>query len=201
MKLAHGLPILALAAPIACMNLPPLPPWEAKYNVPPWEAKIPTKKEIQAREAWLAPHQEITAACQDLILECTRPGAQLEEQFNQRVLSMQEVTEKASNSIVSLEGSTIVEKCKNALGGLDAPEIACSNTLSEPEQTRLSKKLRDLRFMFSVYDYNFTKRCVKDKEMGFSPLPRVEDLRWYLKKTADAYADIDEYCESKGSAT
>ncbi|KAI7771618.1 hypothetical protein ACKAV7_005693 [Fusarium commune] len=145
MKLAHVLPILTLVVPIAC----------GKYDMQPWELKEPTDEEKKAREAWLDTQRDITAACEDLILETTRPKAQYEEQLNVGVLSVQKVTEEASNRLVAFEGPM-------------------------------------------VYDYNFSKRCVNDTRIKAPPLPRVDDMRWYLVNTANAYADIDEYCKSKG---
>uniref|UniRef100_A0A0D2XP24 Uncharacterized protein n=1 Tax=Fusarium oxysporum (strain Fo5176) TaxID=660025 RepID=A0A0D2XP24_FUSOF len=188
MKLAHVLPILTLVVPIAC----------GKYSEPPWEAKVPTAEEKKAREAWLDTQRDITAACEDLILETTRPRAQHQEQLNNRVVVVQEVTEEASNRLLTFEGPMVVEKCKKALGALDAPKLACSNALIKPEKSNLGKKLRWLRFLFTVYDYNFSKRCVKDTRIAAPPLPMVDDIRWYLMNTANAYSDIDEYCKSKG---
>ncbi|KAH7166762.1 hypothetical protein DER46DRAFT_646006, partial [Fusarium sp. MPI-SDFR-AT-0072] len=179
MKLAHVLPILTLVVPIAC----------GKYDMQPWELKEPTDEEKKAREAWLDTQRDITAACEDLILETTRPKAQYEEQLNFGVLSVQKVTEEASNRLVAFEGPMVrdscydlvhyfpkvVEKCKKALGSLDAPKLACSNALTKPEKSNLGEKLRELRFLFTVYDYNFSKRCVNDTRIKAPPLPRVDD--------------------------
>jgi len=100
MKLAHVLPILTLVVPIAC----------GKYSEPPWQAKVPTAEEKKAREAWLDTQRDITAACEDLILETTRPRAQHQEQLNNRVVVVQEVTEEASNRLLTFEGP-MVRRC------------------------------------------------------------------------------------------
>lgn len=82
---------------------------------------------------------------------------------------------------------------------LDAPTLACSDALGKEDKGRLAENIRDLRLIFTVYDYNFSQRCVNEEVGSPSlPLPLVEDILWHFKMTAERYAGIDEYCRSKG---
>ncbi|KAG5792890.1 hypothetical protein H9Q69_008062 [Fusarium xylarioides] len=224
MKPAHILPILSLVAPIACRRKPETwPPGlpgnyekhigTSKYIRPPPGWKAPSKEEKKAREEFIVPHRSITEALEDFLFETARPNAQYEEQLNLRMLSVQLAAARAGDGILTLEGPysrdscfdlldyfpKIAEKCWKAMTALDDPTLACSTALTKPEKERLAEKIKDLRLMFTVYDYNFSQRC-ENAEVGAPglPLPLVEDVKWHLKMTAERYADIDEYCKSKG---
>ncbi|KLO85668.1 uncharacterized protein LW93_14283 [Fusarium fujikuroi] len=140
MKLAHVLPILSLAAPIACRRKPETwPPGlpgddmkhlgTDKYIRPPPGWKAPSEKEKKAREEWIAVHRSVTEALEDFMFETTRPKAQDEEQLNLRMLSVQAATARAAHGILTLEGPYIAEKCEKAMMALDAPTLACSDAL------------------------------------------------------------------------
>ncbi|KAF4439188.1 hypothetical protein FACUT_4265 [Fusarium acutatum] len=209
MKIAYVLPILSLVAPIACGKPETWPPGlpgteekhlgTSKYIRPPPGWKAPSEEEKKAREEFILPHRSIAEALEDFMFETTRPKAQYEEQLNLGMLSVQVAVARAADGILTLEGPYIAEKCWKAMTALDAPTLACSNALTKVEKGRLAEKIRDLRLMFTVYDYNFSQKC-ENAEVGAPslPLPLVEDVRWHLKMTAERYADIDEYCESKG---
>ncbi|SCV45474.1 uncharacterized protein FFB14_08674 [Fusarium fujikuroi] len=210
MKLAHVLPILSLAAPIACRRKPETwPPGlpgddmkhlgTDKYIRPPPGWKAPSEKEKKAREEWIAVHRSVTEALEDFMFETTRPKARDEEQLNLGMLSVQAATARAADGILTLEGPYIAEKCEKAMMALDAPTLACSDALGKEDKERLAENIRDLRLMFTVYDYNFSQRCVNEEVGSPSlPLPLVEDILWHFKMTAERYAGIDEYCRSKG---
>ncbi|KLO86261.1 uncharacterized protein FFB20_11629 [Fusarium fujikuroi] len=210
MKLALVLPILSLAAPIACRRKPETwPPGlpgddmkhlgTDKYIRPPPGWKAPSEKEKKAREEWIAVHRSVTEALEDFMFETTRPKARDEEQLNLGMLSVQVATTRAADGILTLEGPYIAEKCEKAMMALDAPTLACSDALGKEDKERLAENIRDLRLMFTVYDYNFSQRCVNEEVGSPSlPLPLVEDILWHFKMTAERYAGIDEYCRSKG---